>query len=192
MVSELLAYLSLAGFLALLGQSAWKTWVMSDQTWGLHDHGLDKAREVVEWALRHCLDRGMMVVSARGTEHQVLLRKYIRLFGDRGLVFGFPDAQWSRQYIPRLCSELDARSIRFRKANEPYGQVNVVLHVDCGQDLDGVADLVRYCFLDFSSLIRVSALNPFRRSTRASGRTCTIRITKTQPARSGGRPSGGE
>jgi hypothetical protein len=143
-ISEALGFLSLAGYLALLGQAIWKSWSMSKDRWGLYDHGFDKMPEVVEHAFRYCLNRGSMIVADRNSKHRVLFRKYILRERELGLEFGFPDAEWSRSHVPALRAELTTRGVPFREVRESYGTDVAIIHVDCGRDMEKAIDLARH------------------------------------------------
>lgn len=151
-ISETLGFLSLVGYLALFGQAAWITRSKSKDSWGLYNHGFDKMLEVVEHALRYCLNRGSMIVADRNSKHHVLFRKYILRERELGLEFGFPDAEWSRPHVPALRAELTTRGIPFREVLESYGTNIAIIHVDCGRDMDKAVDLARLCFFDLFGL----------------------------------------
>ena len=145
-LSELLGFLSLMAFLALLGQACWKAWRTSRDRWGLYDHGFDKMPEVIKWALRYCLNRGIIVIEDRNSEHFIQFRKYILRNGEIGLEFGFPEAPWSTAYFPQLRDAMTASGTSFRETRETYGRVTAFLHVDCGNDIDKAVALADLCF----------------------------------------------
>jgi len=151
-LSEVLAFLSLLGYAALLGQAIWKTWLMGQDDWGLYNHGLDKMPEVIKWALRYCLNQGFIVIQDRNSEHFVQFRKYILRNGGYGLELGFPEAPWSRTYFPKLRDALTAEGTPFRETRESQGEVTAFIHVDCGQDIDRAVELARLCIFDIFGL----------------------------------------
>ena len=151
-LSELLGFLSLMAFLALLGQACWKTWRMSRDDWSLYDHGFDKMPEVIKRALRYCLNRGVIVIEDRNSEHFIQFRKYILRNGEIGLELGFPEAPWSTAYFPQLRDTLTASGTSFRETREPYGKVTGFIHVDCGKDIDNAVDLAHLCFFEIFDL----------------------------------------
>lgn len=151
-LSELLGFLSLAGYVALLGRASWLTWRRPKSSWGFSDHGFDKMPEVIEVALRTCLNRGFIVIEDRDSEHFVQFRKYILRNGEYGLELGFPEAPWSKAYVPKLRDTLTADGLPFRETREFIGDVTAFIHVDCGQDIDMAVDLTRRCFFDIFGL----------------------------------------
>ena len=150
--SELLGFLSLTAFLAILGQAGWKTRQLSRDDWALNNHGFDKMPEVIEWALRYCLNRGFMVIEDRNSEHFIVFRKSISRNGKIGLELGFPEAPWSTRYITELQDALTTSGTSFRKTRKYYGDFTTLIHVDCGQDIDKAVDLAHQCFFEIFGL----------------------------------------
>lgn len=151
-ISEILGFLSLTGYVALFGLASWKTWMTSKVTWDLDDHGFDKVAEVVKYALRFSLNRGVVVIAEGNSDCYVLFQQYILSNGEYALEFGFPDAEWSTTHASTLRSGLAAERIAFREVFESYGEVNAFIHVDCGQDVNKAVGLARRCFFDLFGL----------------------------------------
>ena len=151
-LSEILAFLSLLGYVAILGQAIWETWSTNKDRWGFYNHGFDKVPEVIRWALRCCLHQGFVVIEDRDSEHFVQFRKYILRNGEYGLELGFPEVGWSKAYFPKLRDALTADGTPFRETRETRGEVTAFIHVDCGQDIDMAVDLARRCFFDIIGL----------------------------------------
>ena len=90
-VSGILGFLSLLGYLAALGQSFWKTRVMSKNSLNFSDYGFDEMPKVIEHTLRYCLNRGFVVITDKNSERFIQFRKYILRKGEYGLELEFPE-----------------------------------------------------------------------------------------------------
>lgn len=189
-ISGSLGYLSLAGYLALLGQAFWKTRDMSKDRWGLCNHGFDKIPKVIDYALRHCLNRGFMVITDRKSYHCVVLRKYILRNGERGLELGFPDADWSASHAAALRAALKSEGVSLREASERYREVKASIHVDCGRDINKAVELVRRCFFELFGLPPTAGSNQAHRTIPAYMPTPSTPTTRTPPAVNSGRRGG--
>ncbi len=153
-ISEILGYLSLAGYLAVFCQAVWLTWLKSRDDEPIYGHGFGKVPEVIAWALRHCFHQGFIVIEDRESNRFVQFRKYIPVLTKHGygLEFAFPNAPWSKPYLPKLREALGEDGIPFREARETHGDVTSFIYVDCGQDTEMAVDLARRCFFDIFGL----------------------------------------
>jgi hypothetical protein len=151
-ISEFLGFLSLAGFVALVGQASWKTFGGTKDGWSFQNHGVDQLPKVLEFALQSCLNDGTIVIENRRFEHFVQFKKYIQRDRKFGLELGFPNADWSTKHSQKLRNFLTTNNIPFREKSENVGQVNSFTLVDCGQDINLAVRLARLCFLDVFGL----------------------------------------
>ena len=151
-LSQILAFFSLLGFVALVGQASWKTFGRSRPSKSPRDYSLEELPEVLGFALRSCFNDGFVVIEAEGTELFVQFKKYILRDGTYGLELGFPDAEWSTVFAPKLRQALETAGIAFREQPEQVGLVRSFILVDCQQSIDLANRVTRLCFLEIFGL----------------------------------------
>ena len=151
-LSQILAFLSLAGIIALLGQATWKTFRRSSPSISPRDYSLEELPKTLSFALRSCFNGGFVVIEAEGSELFVQFKKYIFRDGTYGLELGFPDAEWSTDFAPKLRQALETEGIAFRDQPEQVGLVRSFILVDCEQDIDLAHRVTRLCFLEIFGL----------------------------------------
>ena len=154
-LSFALALLSLFGYLAVIAMAVQATCAENREkadpnSWQMSNHSFDNMPEVINWALRHCLDRGHITIKARGAAYAIRFNKYIPRKGAYGIEFSFPVAEWSTPLLPRLRAALAKDGVRFRETPRPIG--DSWLWVDCGQDVGKAVDLARRCFIEIFGL----------------------------------------
>ncbi len=150
--SMALGYLSLVGYLAVIAIAIRRAWPMSNDGWSLENHDFDKMPKVIEWALKNCLDQGLMVISDRDSNKFIQFRKGIFRKGEYGLMFEFPNADWSTEFVPKLRDALITENICFREVRERGKGIATLIRVDCGRDVDKCVYLTRLCFLEILGL----------------------------------------
>lgn len=119
---------------------------------GADDSGLAAIRKHIERLLRQGYDRGALVLTFKGTDAFIQFRKYIHAKGDQGLELGFPDAEWSREFFPRLAEWCEQNGFSHDIAHNSEGGGLNFLHVDTGDDLDAAMRLVEGIVTDIFSL----------------------------------------
>ena len=114
--------------------------------------GFVAIREHLAHLLRQGYDQGCAVLAFKGTEAFIQFRKYIHAKGDSGLELGFPDAEWSREYFPKLVEWCEKNGFSSNlDCNSQGGGLNF-LHVDTGDDLDRAMQLVEGIVIDIFGL----------------------------------------
>lgn len=102
----------------------------------------DDIRGNLEYLLRSGYDGGFYVFRFKGKERFIQFRKYIRAKGDYGLELGFPRADWSRVYFPRLVNFCQDNDIPYAIRPGMGDESMEFLYVDVGQDVDAAFRLV--------------------------------------------------
>ena len=147
-----LAVLSLIGYLACIARAIRNAYVQHRAeadagNWHVSNHTFDKMPDVMEWAIRHCLDRGYITVKARGSAYAIRFTKYIPRKGEHGIEFSFPSDESLTPFLPRLRTALTAKGIPIRETRGAS-----ILRVDCGQEAGKAVELARLCFFELFGL----------------------------------------
>ena len=150
--SQVLAYLSLAGFIASFGYVIHRTRQQRKNSWDFTDHGLERLPDVLGFALRSCLNEGSVIIEDPLSERFIQFKKYIHRDRTYGLEMGFPDATWSKDYCEAFRAKLRAGEIPFREDFVNVGEVKSFVLVNCAQDLHIAEELSRFCLLELFGL----------------------------------------
>lgn len=114
--------------------------------------GFGAIREHLAHLLRQGYDQASAVLTFKGTDAVIQFRKYIHAKGDRGLELGFSDAEWSREYFPKLVDWCEKNGFACNLDRNSQGGGLDFLHVDTGDDLDTAMRLVEGIMTDIFGL----------------------------------------
>lgn len=113
--------------------------------------GLVEIRNRLELLLRRGYDQASVIISFENANAFLQFRKYIHAKGDVGLELNFPQAEWSRDYFPKLSEWCPLNGFTYDIEHDVQGgrlgflQVDAgedILHVDTSEDLDKAMRLV--------------------------------------------------
>jgi hypothetical protein len=154
-LSLALGLLSLLGYLAIIGWAVWETWVETNAQaeasgWRMGNHTSDDMPKAIDWALRHCLDRGQITIKGRGSPYAIRFAKYKPPLNKYRLEFAFPLTDLSTPFVPQLRTALMGKGFPFRETRDEEGVT--CLSVDCDQDADKAVELARLCFFELFGL----------------------------------------
>lgn len=115
----------------------WKVWLASKGVLRSLPELKRSLTDLLEWGS----EKGVLIITPRGTNRFVQFNRYELSTGRHGLELAFPDADWSREFFRQLRQYCDDMGIAYdvrAGVNHPMP----FLTIDCQTDIDKAHDLV--------------------------------------------------
>ena len=95
---------------------------------------------------------GTLIVEHQRSKMFLQFRKCIRKKGDYGIELAFPNAEWSRSYLPTLQDHCETTGLNYLVEREHDDHPMEFLYVDLGKDVEAAHTLLKYMFETIFSL----------------------------------------